>query len=496
MNSLNIILSIKYSIYIIPLMVLLLSIVSVKGEKQRRRVMFNFSYVSLILIGLIALNGVDVGIFLNNQIQMNDVIKFFEILLLIFVFIVLNILENSNRGLINKIDEYKILFIMFSVIGILVSIEATNLLVLFYGIEITSIGFYLLAYYYKVNNTNNKKAIEGSVKYFIIGGLTSTIFLLGVACIYNATGSINYSDIKLVFQNLVISDFYYLQDIAVLGICLIVLSLCIKLGLAPMHGWLIDTYEGSGLLMTLFFTISQKIVILSILITMYIYFFNGLLLTPVIKLVYFLIMITMFVGIVGCLGQQKLIRFIGYSGIINSGFLLIFLIGNVKEELISYSLYYLINYMIGLITLVLIILCNKSRISENQIEIVKEAALLWQSNKFYSIIFIITLLYLAGLPPFVGFLGKVILILSNYSFNQIGVTVGILIATVGIMVYYINIIKIIKIDSNLTGRVVQVNGSLFIRVLIILGFMWEIFSQVYIDELVSLLNIIVGNLYS
>nr|YP_209602.1 NADH dehydrogenase subunit 2 [Heterostelium pallidum]AAU00617.1 NADH dehydrogenase subunit 2 [Heterostelium pallidum] len=483
---------IRYSIYLIPLMVLLISAVSVLNKNQRMNIilMSIYCYLGLIFINLI--NNNETALFLNNHLQMNDLIKFFELILIIFVFIVMVIIHISiEYGLRYKVSEEMLILMMCSIIGMLISIEALNLITLFLSFEITSLSFYILA----LNKNRSKKSIEGSLKYYIVGGLTSTIFLLGVACLYYITGSVSYTDINLIFQNFDITQLNYLQNIGILGISLIVISLCIKIGLAPFHGWVIDTYEGTGLLMTLFFTLTQKIVIIAVLINFYMYICTAINLGLFLKIIYIFIILTMIVGILGCLGQQRMIRFIAYSGIINSGFLIIFFLGNTKEELITYSIYYLINYIIGLITLISLVIGNPSFVKETNIEIFPEIKRIWQNNKLFAVIFIITLLFLAGLPPFIGFVSKLLLILSNFTFNQIFLVTLILVYTVGIMVYYINIIKIIRVDGESVKNENMIIDSTVLHSIIIGGFCWQIYSQVYIDEIISYIGYIIGNIY-
>nr|ABX45139.1 NADH dehydrogenase subunit 2 [Heterostelium pallidum] len=483
---------IRYSIYLAPLMLLLISAVSILNKNQRIIViiMSIYSYLSLILINL--LNTQEIAVYLNNHIQITDLIKFFELILVIFVFVVIMIIHISiEYGLRYKVSEEMLILIMCSVIGMLVSIESLNLITLFLSFEITSLSFYILA----LNKNRSKKSIEGSLKYYIVGGLTSTIFLLGVACLYYVTGSVSYIDINLIFQNFNTNQLGFLQDLGLLGISLIVISLCIKIGLAPFHGWVIDTYEGTGLLMTLFFTLTQKIVIIAVLINFYMYICVSINIGFLLKFIYVFIILTMIIGILGCLGQQRMIRFIAYSGIINSGFLIIFFLGNTKEELITYSIYYLINYIIGLTTLISLIISNPSFVKETNLEIFPEIKRVWQNNKLYSVIFIITLLFLAGLPPFIGFVSKLILILSNFTFNQTFVITLILIYTIGIMVYYMNIIKIIRIDAESEKNENMLIDSFFLQCLIIFGFCWQIYSQIYIDEVVSYISYIIGNIY-
>jgi NADH-quinone oxidoreductase subunit N len=484
----NIINIVKYSVYLIPLIIIIMGSIGIENKNKRMTVVIQSLKLTLILIGLLILIEDSNYVKLNGHLIKNELIETFELMLIIVSYVIVIIIEKGiNNGSKSKITEETLILMYSSIVGMLISMEAHNLITLFLSLEISSICFYILA----LNKNSRKMSIEGGLKYYIVGGIASTIILLGIVSIYKSTGSLMYTDILLVvMENEVDSRIK-------MGLALLVLGLIIKLGIAPFHGWLIDTYEGTGMMMTFFLTITQKIVTITVLINMYMNIITYVSMELMNKALIILIMTTLIVGTVGSLRQQKLIRFIAYSAIVNSGLLIMFFVGNNIEELISYSIYYLINYIIGLTVLITIIMGMKRNITGDNVEILTELRNIWINNKTIGVIIIVVLIYLAGLPPFTNFISKLILILPYIVEGRMYIAMIILFLTVGVMIYYINIVKIILIDkkayNGLEGKNVIENYKIITGGNIIsAGVMWIIFSQLFLDEIISIIKIIVA----
>ncbi|KAN0036268.1 hypothetical protein ACTA71_002910 [Dictyostelium dimigraforme] len=440
---------------IIPLIIMILLSISIKEESNRMLLLFKSLKLTLILIIILLMLEEAIYIKLNGHLIKTELIAFVEYILLGVSYMIISMFEEGvKEGRKTKITEEALILMYSSLIGMLISMEAHNLITLFLSLEITSICFYILA----LNKNSRKVSIEGGLKYYIIGGIASTIILLGIVSIYKNTGSLMYTDILIIGMERIGN--YQVQ----MGIALIVLGLIIKLGVAPFHGWLIDTYEGTGMLMTFYLTITQKIVTIIVLINLYKNLITYLNLEVLNKGLVVLILVTLIVGTVGSLRQQKLIRFIAYSAIVNSALLILFFVGNNTEELITYSIYYLINYIIGLAVLINIIIGVVKTKNGGNIEILSELKNIWLNNKVIGISLIIVLIYLAGLPPFTNFISKIILILPLIVEDKK--------QEVGVETY-----KMTK-----GGSIISIVG----------GLIWIIVSQIYLDEIISIIKIIVA----
>lgn len=484
----NLINIVKYSIYLVPLIIIIMGSIGIENRSQRMTMVIKSFKLTLILIGLLIWIEDSNYVKLNGHLIKNELIEVLEVILIIVSYIILNIIEKGiETGSKSKVTEETLILMYSSIIGMLISMEAHNLITLFLSLEISSICFYILA----LNKNSRKMSIEGGLKYYIVGGIASTIILLGIVSIYKSTGSLMYTDILITVIETEVDNRIKM------GIALLVLGLIIKLGIAPFHGWLIDTYEGTGMMMTFFLTITQKIVTITVLINLYMNIITYINMEVMNKALIILIMATLIVGTLGSLRQQKLIRFIAYSAIVNSGLLIMFFVGNNIEELVSYSIYYLINYIIGLTVLISITLGMRRKINGENIEILTELRNIWINNKTIGALLIIVLIYLAGLPPFTNFISKLILILPYIVEGRMYIAMIILFLTVGVMIYYLNIVKIILIDKktyngldgkNIIENYKLVNGGIVISG----GIMWIIYSQLFLDEIINVIKIIVA----
>lgn len=484
----NLINIVKYSIYLVPLIILIIGSILIENKSQRMTIVMKSFKLTLILIGILIWIEDSNYVKLNGHLIKNELIELLEVILIIVSYVILSIIEKGiETGTKSKITEETLILMYSSIIGMLISMEAHNLITLFLSLEISSICFYILA----LNKNSRKMSIEGGLKYYIVGGIASTIILLGIVSIYKSTGSLLYTDILVFVMETEVDNRIKM------GIALLILGLIIKLGIAPFHGWLIDTYEGTGMMMTFFLTITQKIVTITVLINLYMNIITYLNMELMNKALIILIITTLIVGTLGSLRQQKLIRFIAYSAIVNSGLLLLFFVGNNIEELISYSIYYLINYIIGLTVLISITLGMRRKINGENIEILTELRNIWINNKTIGAILIIVLIYLAGLPPFTNFISKLILILPYIVEGRMYIAMIILFLTVGVMIYYLNIVKIILIDKktyngiadkNIIENYKVANGGIIISG----GIMWILYSQLFLDEIINVIKIIVA----
>ena len=290
------------------------------------------------------------------------------------------------------------ILILINVIGIFIAISSKDLISLFIGIECISLTSYILAGI----NRKNEKSIEGGLKYFFLGGLSTGLFLFATVLIYGSTGETNLYNIKELYP-------YFDSHIMKISSFILIFSLIFKLGGAPFHVWLPDVYEGSKTFITGFFSIIPKIGILFVLIKLIrvlyfplsieiqtLFIFTGLL----------SILISCFTG----LNQIKLKRIFAYSTIGHIGFILL---GIGCSSLISLSftfLYIFVYILLSLINfIILLFFINKPNPD------LFDLHLLSRNNSFLSFLVSSSLLGTGGFPPFVGFLSKFLIIFALFS---------------------------------------------------------------------------------
>lgn len=329
----------------------------------------------------------------------------------IIIFIFFNTNECWQERFLNSIIVLGSLFILFS----------NNLFLLYLGLELQTFPLLILI----SKNRFWLKSSEAGLKYFVLGSISSGMFLLGCSLIFLINGSLSINNIN---------NINFFNDNEIIGcIILLILPLFFKVGLAPLHFWIPDIYEGSDWGTISFLSTIPKISVIFIIFQLG--FFSDLLI--------FCSTLSIILGVFGALNQTKLKRLIAYSGISQIGFLslLFYSLDNLYLEL---SVIYIFIYFISLISILFILirfnLSNNSFIIELQNK---------EINELENIIMILLIFSLAGIPPLAGFINKWLLFVSLLNNNLFFIGIICLILSFIGVVYYLRLIKIFAFNRNI-----------------------------------------------
>src|SRR5438128_5357265 len=172
--------------------------------------------------------------------------------------------EEKEKDYIN-ISEYASkysIIILFSVLGSSLLISSADLISMYLSIELQSFSLYILATLYR----NSEKATSAGLKYFLLGGLSSCIILLGAGLIYAFTGLTNFESIYSLSS---VSDTNNILQGLSLGMILIFVGFLFKISAAPLHNWAPDVYDDTPTIVTSWLTIMAKISIIVLLLEFY-----------------------------------------------------------------------------------------------------------------------------------------------------------------------------------------------------------------------------------
>jgi NADH-quinone oxidoreductase subunit N len=414
----------------------------------------------------------------NNSV-LNDYLSFFTKFIVCFSSaIYFLIISNSLKE--QKLTSFEyLLLILFSILGLMLMCSSNDLLTAYLSIELASLSCYLLASFKKTSSYS----VEGGIKYFITGAVSSAFFLLGSSLIYGITGSINFYDFfdllnrRFVFDHfppyLVIGEPFVREPISLwlipifkyklaqifdysfaeLGLTLILFSLFIKLALAPFHLWSLDVYEGSPTSASFFFAVIGKLSIFVLLVRFCYTSFYSLKDCWQFYSIWVGVF-SIFVGSFGGLKQRKLKTLLAYSSTSHMGYILI-AFSTVSYVGIQMLFFYLILYIVaGLCTwsIILFLRLKKKGLGNKYNKELGDLVLLRRSNPALAFSFALTMFSIAGIPPMVGFLAKMSVFLSviGISFYMVGL-LSILFSVVSTF-YYIRIIKILYFENILVGR--------------------------------------------
>lgn len=361
------------------------------------------------------------GFFYGSILSIDTYNLFVLLLLTFFFFLYFFSFFNSN---LTPYKEFPLL-ILFIYLAFTSLIFSNDLIILYLSIELFSLTFYLITTIHQ-----NYYTTEAAIKYFIFNFLAGGFFLLGSTLIYINFGTLNFLQLIQLIPFLSSDSWPFL---------FILISFLFKLSIAPFHFWTPDVYQGVLYPITGFFTIFPKFIIFSFFLKFYLFvfflpFFNYLL--------FLLGLFSVFLGTFNAFFQLNLKRLFAYSTISNSGYLLI-LIAIGSPISIEFLFIYLITYILANIAIFTILL-------HLNISTLVQLRNLFFNNLLYGFFFALPILSLAGLPPFVGFIGKffTIYLIFNHGLDLFAVL--LLILSILSLFYYLRIVHYIFFyhDSN------------------------------------------------
>ena len=416
---------------------------------------------------------------------------------------------NSNQNLNNKTNIYSTeysLIILFSIFGGSLLISSLDLISMYLSIELQSFSLYILASLYR----DSDSATAAGLKYFLLGGLSSCLILLGAALLYTFTGLTNfesiYSLISVAYTNNII------QGIT-LGFILIIIGFLFKIAAAPLHNWSPDVYDDSPTIVTIWLTIMPKISILILLVELITqigivssetilsninYNYNNNILLSVynsvsninlnnfypqlelslenntISVIKILLLISsllsLILGTIVGLAQIKIKRLLAYSTISHVGFILLALAISTEQSIES-LIFYIIQYSITNLNTFLIIIAlsyifynsviqnmllklnteNNSNIKNirhlnTDINFISEFKGQFFSNPLLSLSLSICLFSMAGIPPLIGFFSKQFVLYSAIQSGYYFMAIIAILVSIISASYYLKIIRLLHTE--------------------------------------------------
>jgi NADH-quinone oxidoreductase subunit N len=327
--------------------------------------------------------------------------------------------------------------ILFAVVGLLVMAAATDLIVIFLGLEIMSMAVYVLAGVWKRDLRSN----EAALKYFLMGAFASGFLLYGIAMIYAATGSTVLGEVAAAVARPASDGSGH--GVLLLGTALLLVGFGFKVAAVPFHLWAPDVYEGAPTSVTAFMATSVKAGAFAALVRTLIVAIP-VAATALGGVLWVGAALTMTVGNVVALRQKSLKRMLAYSSVAHTGYLLVGVSAGTPEAG-SAILYYLAAY--GAMNLgafgVMMILARRGNGAEN----ISDLAGLGQAQPMLALGMTICMLSLTGIPPLGGFLGKVYIFEAALQAGEVGLVVIAVLNSVLSAAYYLGVVRTMYFES-------------------------------------------------
>ena len=323
-------------------------------------------------------------------------------------------------------EEYYII-IFTSTLGAALLAVANHFVIFFLGIETLSISLYILIAFQK----SKSNSIEAGIKYLILASVSSAFLLFGMALIYTASGTMQFTAIVKVFGG---GD--HLSPLIISGFGMMMVGIGFKLALVPFHMWTPDVYQGAPAPVSAFVATVSKGAVMAVLIRFFFSLkgFNNHYFFVTISAIAIL---SMFFGNILAIKQKNLKRLLGYSSIANMGYLIIILLVGTNRG-IHASVFYLISYFITTIgAFGVISLLSSDKYEAENIEDYK--GLFWK-KPWIAIVLTLSLLSLAGIPLTSGFIAKFYIIFEGMKAGLLVLIISLLINSVIGLYYYLRVI--------------------------------------------------------
>lgn len=375
---------------------------------------------------------IETGSLFGGMYRTNEMIILFKNILNIGVFIVL--IQSAGWLVRNKehfefTGEY-FFIIISSLIGMDYMISSGDFLMLFIGLELATIPIAALV----AADTMKIKSSEAGVKLILNAALSSGILLFGISILYGITGSVYFSSVSSVFEN---------NNLGILAFIFIFTGIAFKISIVPFHLWTADVYEGAPVNITSYLSVISKASSVFILIILLFTVFQNIVVQWN-SVIYFTAVLTMTIGNLFAIRQKNLKRYLAFSSIAQAGFMLLGIIGGTSVGFGAVVYFLLIYIFSNLGAFGVVAVISNATGKENM----DDYNGLYKTNPKLSLVMMLSLFSLAGIPPVAGFFGKFFLFTAAAKQGYyLLVFIAVLNATISLY-YYLLIVKAMFINEN------------------------------------------------
>jgi NADH-quinone oxidoreductase subunit N len=418
--------SILPEILILLISLLVLVVEPFWKEEKRRNVgwLTAAGLLAAILISLIFARPGDPVSTLGGMVRF-DWLGFFFKMLFMFAGAATALLLMDNEKVGHRGEAY--LLLLASLLGMNLMAASADLVMLYLAIETTSIPLYVLAGFM----LGDDKSTEAGFKYLLFGALTSTVMLYGFSLIFGFTGT---TDLYQLAGMLQAGNLSLVTTFSILA--LILVGIGFKVSIVPFHFWAPDVYEGAPTPVAGFLSTASKAAGFAVLTRLFIVSFPDLASSWTAVLAV-LAAITMTVGNLLALPQTNIKRLIAFSSVAHAGYVLIGVIALTQLGVAS-VVFYLAAYILTNLLAFGIVMAF-SRVTG--LEEITDYAGMSRRNPGLALMMLAAFLSLAGMPPFGGFVAKVVVFAAGIQAGYVWlVVIGIINSVIGVY-YYLNVLK-------------------------------------------------------
>lgn len=373
---------------LVIIMVLIVAEISIPRNKKSSVV-----HLAIFLFGLHTILGFfpnETSSLFGGMFRTDALIHFYKNVLNVGVFVVLlqsadwlqEKIVQENKG----VEFFALLF--SSLLGMYFMMSAGDFLMFYLGLELSTLPVAALAAF----EVSKRISSEAGIKLILSAAFASGISLFGISMLYATTGSIYFNEVMATLGE---------TNLALLGFILFFAGLAFKISLVPFHFWTADVYEGSPISVASYLSVISKgaaafilMILLFTVLKSFMFVWENML--------YVIAVATMFIGNLFALRQKNMKRFLAFSSIAQAGFILLgLIIGNQlgTATVVYFVLIYIFSNL-GAFGVVQAISLKTGK------EDMSDYEGLYRTNPNLSLVMMLALFSLAGIPPVAGFFGK------------------------------------------------------------------------------------------
>lgn len=337
-------------------------------------------------------------------------------------------------------------FLLLGALGLMTLVSSVELITLFVALELSSFALYLLVPM-RVERPGLRVQMESAAKYVMFGIVSSGVLLFGMSYLFGITGSTYLRDIApLLLQR-------WADPAALVAIVLVLVGLFFKLAAFPMHFWAPDVYQGASNETTAFIAGVPKVGAVAVLIRFL------LCADPTDRTLSLVLMgvsvTSMCFGNLAALVQKDVKRMLGYSTIAHAGYLLMGLV-TLRDTGFAAAAFYILGFVpMGLAGF--LVLCHVSREGENVT--LDDLAGLHARSPLAALLMGVSMFALAGIPPFVGFTGKFLLLSEALQQGFVALVVVAAVNTAIGIYYYLTVVRVMYFSDPGDRPAVRLDGA-------------------------------------
>jgi len=387
--SLNSFLLMRHEILLLAI-ILLLIVGEIFIPKHKKG---SIVHLALFLFGIHTVVGflaIEESSLFGGMFQTNNLIHFFKNTLNIGVLVLL--LQSADwiqEKIVQKNKGTEFFILLFSsLLGMYFMISAGDFLMFYIGLELATLPVAALAAY----ETSKRISSEAGIKFILSAGFASGVALFGISLLYSTTGSIYFNEVMEVITS---------NNLTILGFILFFTGLSFKISLVPFHFWTADVYEGAPISVASYLSVISKgaaaFILMILLFTV---------LRPLMhvweNIIYVVAIATMTLGNLFALRQKNMKRFLAYSSIAQAGFILLGLIAGTQLGAAT-VIYFILIYIFSNLAAFGVVQAISLKTGKENMD---DYNGLYRTNPKLSLVMMLALFSLAGIPPVAGFFGK------------------------------------------------------------------------------------------